>query len=155
MKPLRLLWSFLFVLASIQAFAASEKKPLGAYMAEAGVVQDMLKESVVEELAALHEAVNPARAGSERPLLAELGRAKKALDSFLPWRRNPKAMKSEYDKNAEAFERKWESVGQYVDDAKMRQLRADSGIDNSSGGGSWYDDYLNYLACKANPRSCQ
>jgi hypothetical protein len=124
-------------------------------MADAGVIPDMLKESVVEGFSALHGAVDPAKPASERPLLGELARTKKALDVFLPWRSKPKSMKAEYDKNPEAFERKWESIGQYIDDAKLRQLRADSGIDAAAGSGSWYDDYLNYLACKANPRACE
>ncbi|HAH05004.1 MAG TPA: hypothetical protein DCM05_00540 [Elusimicrobia bacterium] len=143
-------------MCSTQAIAASPaKKSLSAYMAEAGVIQEMLKASVIEELSALHESVDPAKPSSEKPLLAELARAKRALGVFLPWRNNPKAMKSEFTKNPEAFEQKWESVGQYVDEAKMKRLRADSGIDASSGGGSWYDDYLNYLACKANPFACE
>lgn len=152
MRPLTILLCLVFAAPAFSEGTA--KKSLDAYLAEAKLVPDMLKDSVLSNFTALHRAVTPDDPKSEAPLLNAMAKAKQAQDVFLPWRNNPAKAKAEYDKNAAAFERKWESISNTIDSAKLRQLRADAGIDVEEDTESWYDDYLNYLACKANPAAC-
>jgi len=130
------------------------KKSLDAAMAGRGVVRDLLKDSALKALARLHQAADPADPRTEKPLLDELAKVKRAQDVFIAWRGRPEKAKAESEQDSAAFERKWQSLGQVLDEAKLKQLRADAGIDAPSDGDQWYNDFLNYLACKANPAAC-
>ena len=134
--------------------APAAKKSLEAYFAGAGVVQDMLSDSENRVIAGLYDAADPADAQTEKPILKELAKVKGVEKTFLAWRGKPGSAKADYDNDPAAFEKKWALLAPCIDAAKLKQLRIDAGIDAPADDNQWYQQFVNYLACKANRAAC-
>jgi len=161
MALLRVLWALVLAASFAPAFAQdgagpapAAKKGLDAYLAGAGIVAALLSDSEDRVIAGLYDAADPADAPSEKPLLKELSKVKGVQKTFLAWRGKPESAKAEYDKDPAAFEKRWALLTPCIDAAKLKQLRIDAGIDAPADDNQWYQQFVNYLACKSNRAAC-